>query len=76
MHKKVDKSYLIKFGSNLKRIRESKNITQAQLAIDSDSDISYISRVENGKISASVLYLKGMADAMEIDVMELFQFEK
>ena len=34
VRKKVDASFLFVFGQNLKNIRESKNITQAQLAID------------------------------------------
>lgn len=75
MAKIIDKSFLIQFGANLKKIRESKNITQAQLAIDSDIDISYISRIENGKISPSLIYLKFMADALGVEIKELFDFE-
>jgi transcriptional regulator with XRE-family HTH domain len=72
--KKVANPFLVQFGANLKKIRESKNLTQAQLAIDCDSDISYISRIENGKISPSLIYLKKMADVMEMELKQLFEF--
>lgn len=75
MDKKHHKKYLLLFGANLKRIRESKGFTQAQLAIDVDCDMSYISRIELGKISASLIYLKAIADVMEIELKELFEFE-
>ena len=75
MEKKHHKAFLIQFGANLKKVRESKGLTQAQLAIDVDCDMSYISRIELGKISASLMYLKAIADVLEIDLKELFEFE-
>lgn len=76
MAKKIDKSFLIQFGANLKKIRERRDFTQAQLAIDSDLDISYISRIENGKISPSLIYLKYIADTLGIDIKELLVFDE
>lgn len=66
-----DKEYLQNFGANLKKIREGKGFTQAQLAIDSDLDISYISRIENGKISPSLIYITHIADALNVDIKQL-----
>ena len=76
VRKKVDTSFLKLFGNNLKSIRESKNITQAQLAIDCDFDVSVISRIERGVVSTSIGVIYEIAQALEIDVKELFDFEK
>lgn len=71
-----DKSFLIAFGSNLKKIREEKSITQAQLAIDCNFDVSVISRIERGAVNTSVLNLKLIAIALDIKIEVLFDFEK
>lgn len=70
-----DKEYLQNFGANLKKIREGKGFTQAQLAIDSDLDISYISRIENGKISPSLIYITHIADALNVDIKQLVSLQ-
>ena len=74
MVKKIDKSFLIAFGSHLKKIRESKNMSQAQLAIDCDFDVSVISRIERGAVNTSVYNLKLIAQALQIEIQELFDF--
>lgn len=75
MRKKVDTSFLTLFGNNLKAIRESKNITQAQLAIDCDFDVSVISRIERGVVNTSLSNLKLISSALQIGLKELFDFE-
>ncbi len=74
MRKKVDTSFLILFGKNLKALRESKDITQAQLSIDCDFDVSVISRIERGVVNTSLSNLKLIADALKVDMKELFNF--
>jgi ribosome-binding protein aMBF1 (putative translation factor) len=66
-----DKEYLARFGANLKSIRESKGFTQAQLAIDCNLDLSYISRIENGRISPSLIYIRHIAEALNIETKQL-----
>ena len=75
VRKKVDKKYLISFGKNLKRIREDKNITQAQLAIDCDFDVSVISRIERGVVNTSLSNIKLVSIALDVQVKNLFDFE-
>jgi transcriptional regulator with XRE-family HTH domain len=70
-----DKEYLQNFGANLKKIREGKGFTQAQLAIDSDMDISYISRIENLRISPSLIYITHLAEALGVDMKQLISFQ-
>ncbi|MGH2667125.1 helix-turn-helix domain-containing protein [Flavobacterium sp.] len=75
MRKKVDKIFLIAFGENLKNFREQKNITQAQLAIDCDFDVSVISRIERGVVNTSLSNLKLISKALGVEVKELFDFK-
>lgn len=75
VRKKVDKIFLTAFGENLKKIREQKNITQAQLAIDCDFDVSVISRIERGAVNTSLSNIKSISEALGIKVNELFDFE-
>ena len=74
VRKKVDKIYLIAFGENLRQIREQKNITQAQLAIDCDFDVSVISRIERGVVNTSLSNLKLISNALGVEIIELFKF--
>lgn len=75
VRKKVDKIFLIAFGQNLKKIREQKGITQAQLAIDCDFDVSIISRIERGAVNTSLSNLQLISKALGIPLKELFDFE-
>ena len=74
VRKKVDKIFLVAFGENLKNVREQKNITQAQLAIDCDFDVSVISRIERGVVNTSLSNLKLISKALGIEIKELFDF--
>jgi transcriptional regulator with XRE-family HTH domain len=74
VRKKLDTSFLKLFGSNLKFIRECKNITQAELAIDCDFDVSVISRIERGVVNTSLSNLKLISSALQIELKELFDF--
>lgn len=65
---------MIAFGENLKKIREQKGITQAQLAIDCDFDVSVISRIERGVVNTSLSNLKLISNALGIEIKELFEF--
>ncbi len=72
--------YKKEFGLNLKRIRESKNITQFDLAtamnnLASDSLIerTTISRIENGRTNVTLTTIAKLASALEIDIKELFE---
>ncbi|MFH6947319.1 helix-turn-helix domain-containing protein [Flavobacterium sp. FlaQc-51] len=69
-----DKKYLREFGENLKTIRTAKNLTQQNLADILEVEISQVSRIERGKINTSVINIKKIAVALEIDAGELFKF--
>jgi transcriptional regulator with XRE-family HTH domain len=75
VRKTVDKKYLSQFGANLKKIRESKGVTQAQVAIDCECDVSVISRIERGAVNTSLSNIKLISKALGIKTKELFNFE-
>jgi transcriptional regulator with XRE-family HTH domain len=79
--KKIEQ-YKKQFGANLKKIRESKNMTQLDLAtamneLSSESAIekTTISRIENGRTNVTLITLRKLSLALEIDIKKLFDFE-
>lgn len=73
--------YVKQFGINLKSIRESKNMTQLDLAtamnnLSSDSliDKTTISRIENGRTNITLTTSIKLSLALEIDLKVLYDF--
>ena len=59
-------------GLNVRNIRNSKGLSQEQLALAAEVDRSYISEIELAKNSASIDVLERIADALDVDPKELF----
>lgn len=72
--KKVDTEFLIAFGNHLRMVRKKHKITQHQLAIDTEIEISQISRIERGILNTSISNVHQIAKALNIDIQELFNF--
>ncbi|MCZ8089234.1 MAG: helix-turn-helix transcriptional regulator [Flavobacterium sp.] len=64
-----------KFGENLKQIRLNKNLSQEVLAFTADIPISQIGRIERGEINTTISTVKVLAEALDISVKELFEFD-
>lgn len=69
-----EKSFLKAFGKNLKKLRKDKGLTQEQLAIDLDMEISQISRIERGIINTSIGNLNSIARILKVEHKELLNF--
>jgi transcriptional regulator with XRE-family HTH domain len=63
----------IKIGKRIKYIRESKGISQKDLAYESDLDRSYIASIEVGKRNVSIVNLEKIANALNIPLYKLFK---
>ena len=63
--------YLSSLGDRLRCHRRAKGLSQAQLAIDADMEVSQISRIERGVINTSVITLLQIATVLEVDISEL-----
>ena len=66
---------LIALGQNLKRIRESKNISQAELGLMIDSYQSTIIRIEKARMNSSISLLVKIAEALNVELSELLDFK-
>src|SRR5690606_32568802 len=60
-------------GSNIKRVRESKGLTQVDLVgkIEGEIDTTNISRIESGRTNPTVFTLYRIAVALEVSIKEL-----
>jgi len=63
------------FGSNLKRYRTYRKLSQAELAEKLDISIPFLSDVENGRKWISPVTLVKFATALNIEPYELFKPE-
>ena len=59
-------------GLNVRNLRNSKGLSQEQLALAAEVDRSYISEIDLAKNSASIDVLERIADALNVDPKELF----
>jgi transcriptional regulator with XRE-family HTH domain len=69
-----DLAYIKRFGENLRKIRISKKISQEVLAFSSDIPISQVGRIERGEVNTTISSVKVIANALEIDIKDLFDF--
>src|SRR3546814_16937359 len=65
-----------RIGWNLRRLRKERDVTQENFATDSGFDRGYISGVERGVRNPSATVLAKIADALEVEVAELFDARK
>lgn len=75
MKTSIDQEFIILFGKNLRKIRESKKMSMQTLADMTNIEYSQISRIERGLINTSVGIIYEISKALEIDVTELFNFK-
>ena len=67
--------FKILFGNNLKKIRESKNLSFRKLAQRCDIDYSNLNKIEKGKINISLSTILELSKGLEVEPKELFDFE-
>jgi transcriptional regulator with XRE-family HTH domain len=61
----------IVFGKVLKQVRKEKNISQEQLAFDSNLDRSYISKLETGVYQPSISTIFSISQALGVKMSDL-----
>jgi len=64
-----------KFGQRVRLMRSERGLTQEQLAERAGISVDFLSLIERGKSSPSFENLDELADALEVSVAELFNFE-
>lgn len=69
----TDKEYLKRIGGNIAKKRKEKGFTQMDLCALINMEKPNLSAIENGRQNATSLTLKKIADALEINVIEIFK---
>ena len=64
-----------KFGKRLRYLRRDRDMTQEHLAELTDLSVNFISQIERGYSSPSLETIIKFANALKVDVGELFKFD-
>ncbi len=67
--------YKKSFGLLVKRVRESKGMSQLDLASLCDLEKTSISRIENGRTNITLKTAIALSIALEVKLKDLFDFE-
>ena len=70
----MEDSLQIKVGKRIQEIRIEKNLSQQDLAAKCNFEKSNMSRLEAGRANATLSTLEIVSKALEVDVIELFNF--
>lgn len=68
----IDKEFLKRLGNRIRVIRKEKKLRQVELGYRCDLDKQAMSRIELGDTNPTALTLKKIADALEVEVADLF----
>lgn len=66
---------LIAIGKNIKKIREEKNISQAELAARCNYEKSNMSRIESGKTNLTIGTLLNIAESLDTTIVKIITIE-
>lgn len=75
MIRQSDKANLKRLGANIKKLRETKNLSLRELSYACDIDNSKISKIEKGQINITFTTILQLARALEVNASELLQTE-
>lgn len=70
-----NKAYLKALGKQLRKLREENNLSQENLANDSDIPINQIGRIERGEINTTVSTIYNISKALKIEPKDLLDFK-
>lgn len=63
-----------RFGRKLAYVRKSKKISQMKLAEIVDMNFNYIGQIERGEANVTIHTMHILADALDVEMKELFDF--
>lgn len=63
-----------RLGAKLAYIRKAKKLSQMHLAEMVDMNFNYIGQIERGEANVTIKTIKILANALEIEVKDLFNF--
>ena len=60
------------FSENVRRLRNERGLSQEKLAFAAEVDRTHIARIETQGVNVSLDIVFALADALDVDVRELF----
>lgn len=66
---------LKKFGTNLKRLRESKGMSQEELCFKSGLSKNQIGNIERGEVNTTISTLYAISVALDMNLQEFLNFK-
>lgn len=67
-------SLQVKVGQQIQKLRESKGLSQQDLAAKCNFEKSNMSRLEAGRVNPTLSTIDKVAKALEVPVFEIFNF--
>ena len=64
---------LLRFGDNVRKLREQRDWTQEQLAEKSDLDQTFISGIERGTRNPTIITITKLSKALKTSVSRLWE---
>ena len=71
-----DNTLQINIGKQIQKLRETKGLSQQDLAAKCNFEKSNMSRLEAGRVNATLSTLEKVANALEVTLAELFTFQE
>ena len=68
----TDPKFLVYLGNRIKVLRLERNISQASLAIECEFDKASMSRIESGKSNITILNLRKICRALNVELADFF----
>jgi transcriptional regulator with XRE-family HTH domain len=65
------RDWRVVFGSNVRKVRQQKKLTQEDLAHEADLDLTYVGGIERGKRNPSLLVMGQIAEALSTPLVKL-----
>ena len=59
-------------GGNVRRLRQSRRMTQEDLAFEAQIDLTYVGGIERGRRNPSLLVMARIARALSVPITKLF----
>ena len=66
--------YLVLIGNNISEIRKKNGLTSKELGLRCDIEKSNLINIEKGRINVTANTLLKLANALEVNVKEFFEF--
>jgi transcriptional regulator with XRE-family HTH domain len=70
-----DDSFLKRFGDNLRKLREQQGLSQEELYFRANLSKNQVGNIERGEVNTTISTANALAQALEIEIWQLFIFK-